>query len=93
MPSEYTLSLSELSETLSGSDNEYEAKALGEAISRYLRTLSERERCIFMSRYYFSDKISSIAQMFDMSESSINKILSKQRTALKEFLESEGIFL
>ena len=92
-PSQYTLSLDELSECVQASENvEHQAdlNALAHTITAYLRTLSEEARSIFMCRYYFNDAISEIATAFGSTESKIKSSLFRTRKGLKEYLEGQG---
>ena len=93
VPSELTVSLSELEGFLT--DNEYidqqiSAEHLGRVISDFLRSLSERKRFIFMSRYYLAEPIDTIADELNLSRSTINKELAAIRMLHRERLESEG---
>lgn len=93
IPSEMTLSLSELEAFITGDDDvdpEFDAEKLGRAISDFVRSLSERRQFIFMSRYYVSDSIDMIASNLRLSRSMVNKELATIRSVLKEKLESEG---
>ena len=93
IPSEMTVSLSELEEFVLGDDDvssEFDAVLLGRIISDFIRSLSERKQFIFMSRYFVSDSIDIIAKNLNLSRSMINKELSSIRSALKEKLEKEG---
>ena len=93
IPSEMTLSLSELEAFITGDDDvdpEFDAERLGRAISVFVRSLSERRQFIFMSRYYVSDSIDTIASNLRLSRSMVNKELATIRSVLKEKLESEG---
>ena len=95
VPSECTLSLSELAETLCGDspEAEYESALVGRIINDYLRTLSERDMCLFVSRYFCSDSLTTIAERTGMSESGVKKALLRLREGLRERLEKEGIKL
>lgn len=93
VPSEMTLSLSELEDFIAGDDEVSEAfdsERLGKVISSFVRSLSERRQFIFMSRYYAAEPIDKIASTLSLSRSSVNKELAAIRSALKEKLESEG---
>ena len=93
VPTECTLSLSELAETLCGDspEVEYESALVGKVINDYLRTLSERDMCLFVSRYFCSDPIAEIAEKCGMSESGVKKALLRLREGLRTELEKEGI--
>ena len=95
IPSECTLSLSELAETLCGDtpEAEYESALVGKIINEYLRTLSERDMCLVVSRYFCSDSLPAIAERTGMSESGVKKALLRLREGLRERLEKEGIKL
>ncbi|MBQ3549867.1 MAG: sigma-70 family RNA polymerase sigma factor [Clostridia bacterium] len=96
VPSELTESLSELGLDpidRSTPEEELEAIELGRVISRYLRGLDDRGRCVFISRYYFADPIKQIAKNFGVTESAIYKELTAIRDGLKGHLEREGFEL
>lgn len=91
--SEMTVSLSELEDFLSDDesvDSQFDAKELGRVISGFVRSLPQRRRFIFMSRYYAAEPIDTIARDLNLSRSMVNKELAAIRKALKEKLESEG---
>ena len=93
VPSEMTVSLGELEGCLSyeqSGGGDFSAEQLGGVISEFLRSLSERRRFIFMSRYYVAEPIDSIASTLGLSRSTINKELSTIRALLRETLEREG---
>ncbi len=92
-PSELTLSLSELEDFISDTESvesAFDAERLGRVLSDFIRSLSDRRKYIFMSRYYTADQIGTIAKELNLSRSMINKELAAIRASLKEKLESEG---
>ena len=93
VPSEMTLSLSEIEAFVSGDDDvaeDFDAERLGSVISSFVRSLNPRRQFIFMSRYYSADSIDSIARDLNLSRSMINKELAIIRDGLREALEREG---
>lgn len=94
IPSELSVSLSELGEWIADDSDsvsaEFDARRLAAVISDYIRALPERRKFIFMSRYYLAEPIDSIARELGLSRSMINKELAAIRSGLKEKLESEG---
>lgn len=92
VPSNLTYSLEELGNTIGEDEilSEVESQRLGGVISAYLKTLSKRQRYIFMSRYYTADPIQKIADDLSISKSSVNKELAIIKNGLKEALEREG---
>ena len=93
IPSEMTVSLDELDSTLPlspSAEEEYFIKQLSKILSQYLRSLPERSAFIFICRYYCSDKVSDIADMLHISESTVFRELVSIRKGLKERMEKEG---
>ena len=96
IPSELTVSLSELEDFLSDggeAEADFDSENLGRILSDFLRSLNQRKRYIFMSRYYVADPIERIARELNVSRSTVNKELAAIRKHLKEKLESEGYVL
>ena len=95
VPSEMTVSLDELSESLASFDHErdMESEALGRCISEYVASLSRRRRLIFTCRYYCADPPERIADMLGVTVSAIYKELGKIRAGLRIHLEKEGFYL
>ncbi len=96
VPSEMTVSLSELEDFVAGDgdvDAAFDSAHLGRVISDFVRSLPDRKRFIFMSRYYMAEPIDVIAGELSLSRSTVNKELAAIRCALKEKLESEGYSL
>ena len=94
--SEYILSYSELEEDVSGGTDplkEIETGELAESVSAYLRTLNERDREMFIRRYYYFDSIKEIAAGCGISQSNAKTRLFRLRKDLKEYLRKEGLGL
>ena len=93
IPSEMTVSLSELEDFVSGDedvDAGFDAERLGLVISDFVRSLSNRRRYIFISRYYIAEPIADIASALGVSRSTVQKELVTIKRVLQEKLESEG---
>ena len=84
--------LEELSEILSGGDAEdaITERELSGIINGYVRQLSDRQRYIFISRYYVNRSIGEISKKLGVSKSTVNKELAGIKQGLKERLEKEG---
>ena len=93
IPSQLTISLGELESVGSGLSIEeiYEAKEVGKMISDYIRTLSERQRYIFMDRYYFSETIEKTAADLSISTDIAYREIRKIKQGLREYLERNGV--
>ena len=93
IPSEMTVSLSELEDFIAGDgdvDADFDADRLGHIISEFVHSLSDRRQFIFISRYYVSEPVNTIARDLHLSRSMVNKELASIRKILKEKLEKEG---
>lgn len=90
---EIALVLDELSECLaSEADVEaaYEATELEQCIRRFVRSLPERDRNVFVRRYFFTEPVTSIAERYGLTANNIAVILSRTRKKLKFELIKEG---
>ena len=88
------LALEELEYCLTCTDSaeqSMEAAELGRLIDAFLRTLSERDRYIFLRRYWYVDSIRQIARRLHMSEGTVKSNLFRTRQKLKELLSREGV--
>ena len=96
VPTAMTVSLSELDDCVfcgGSEDSFFDAKRLGEIISRFVRDLPPRKQYIFMSRYYVADSLETIAKELNLSRAMIKKELATIRAELREILEKEGYFI
>lgn len=64
---------------------------LKNAINTFLGDLPERERNVFIRRYFFADSTSDIASKYSLSEANVLTILSRTRKKLKNHLVKEGL--
>lgn len=64
-----------------------------DCLNRFLSLQKEQTRKIFMRRYWYMASIREIANDFGISESSVKMALLRTRTALKAFLEKEGVVI
>ena len=91
---ELTLALDELSHCVGGGVNpadELERKALQESLPKFLQLLSQRDRGIFLRRYFYVESIADIAQKYAMKEANVRLILSRTRQRLRDYLRMEGL--
>lgn len=94
--SEYTASLSELSDCVSAGNTtelHVDARALGETLNRFLKGLSSEERGLFIERYFYFNSLREAAENYRMSESKAKSMLARIRKRLKAYLEQEGYVL
>ena len=91
---EVTLALDELEECIAGSDTAEGAlrkKELQAALNRFLEALPERERMIFVSRYWYLRSVKEISEKTGLSLSSVKTQLFRTRNKLRFFLEKEDL--
>lgn len=67
--------------------------ALKEAFDGFLGGLPERERIIFVRRYWYLCSVAEIAQGLDMPEGTVKSCLARTRARFRVYLEQEGIFV
>ncbi len=65
-------------------------REFSEIFNRFLWSLPKRDCNIFIRRYYYLDPIPLIAKRYGLSVSNVQKILSRTRQKLREYLEKEG---
>lgn len=85
--------LDELEEIIpSGSsiEREQEQKELMAEINRFLRSIPERKRNIFICRYWHCDSVKEIGDQLGMSENSVSVTLNRIRKKLRAYLEKRG---
>ena len=90
---EAAIAIDELAECVSGNgdaESEVMARALGEAVDRFLRRQKTRDRALFVRRYFFAESNAEIAKRFGMRENSVAATLSRMRRRLRDDLEKEG---
>ena len=72
---------------------ELDTERLSLILSAFIRSLPDRKRFIFMSRYYAADPIDTIARDLRVSRSTVNKELASIRAELQEILVKEGLYI
>ena len=91
---EVPLCLDELEDCVSGRESTEDAVIRKETIAsvnRFLDSLSETERRIFLCRYWYLDSVDAIADRFGFSQSKTASILHRIRGKLNKQLEKEGL--
>ena len=85
------LCLDELAECI-GEDSPIEDRlALREVLNRFLRELPDKNRTVFLLRYWYMMPVSEIAKRYDLSEGAVKMLLQRARNKLKDYLEKEGV--
>ena len=92
----YNLILDEMQECIPSGVNietEYEAKELSTAINRFLYTLDQSDRFLFIRRYWYADSVKDLAAMTNGSVNRISVRLFRLRKKLKTALAKEDFFV
>jgi RNA polymerase sigma factor (sigma-70 family) len=63
---------------------------LAEEVGRYLRTLPEEPRNMFIRRYWYLDPVAKIAERYGAGLSKVKTSLYRTRNGLREYLSKEG---
>ena len=90
---ETALALHELSECIGGGSPEeiLEAEELRNGLNRFLSTLPQRDRQIFLLRYFHLLSTEAIARRISLRPDNVRAILSRTRRKLRQFLHKEGL--
>ena len=94
VPSEMLVSLEELNASIpdvQDPQQEIENAHLAKALNDFVQGLDDRRQFIFVCRYYYADKVASIAHMLRVGEATVFRELAEIREDLKKHLEKEGI--
>lgn len=89
------VALDELGECVSGSESAetvIDKLIYDDVLNTFLGGLTEENRKIFVSRYWYLRSPSEIAKKYRISESSVNVRLYRMRGSLKELLKMEGVY-
>ena len=87
-----SVALDEVHEIISSGysvSDEYLEREFMRLINHFLHSLPDRERNVFIRRYYFANNIPEIAVRFGITQSNTRKILSRTRQKLKIYLDKE----
>ncbi len=90
---EVLLLLDELAECIPDGDDGRdlgESLALRDAINAFLGTLPDKNRRMFVRRYWYAAPLEEIAHEYGMKKSAVAMLMLRTRKKLKEFLQKEG---
>ena len=69
---------------------ESDEKELAETLNEFLTSLPDKNRDIFVLRYWHAESVANIANIFDMTENSVSALLSRLRNKLHKHLTERG---
>lgn len=96
IPSELTVSMEEVINTMHSdyeTDTEHATEELGKLINDYVRELSDRQRYIFIDRFYLAESVETIAAELSVSVHTVYREIEKIKQGLKMHLERNEIFI
>lgn len=73
-------------------EDEAEKKELSELLNKWLDTLPEKQKMLFLKRYYYFQSVKQAAKDCGMSATAASTALSRLRESLKEYLTERGMF-
>lgn len=71
----------------------WEAKEIGAALNRFLKTLDATSCAVFLARYYYCCSVGELSRRYSLSARQVRYSLAKTRGALRDYLEREGVVL
>ncbi|MBE6853872.1 MAG: sigma-70 family RNA polymerase sigma factor [Ruminococcus sp.] len=85
--------LDELEECIPGKsvEEEIEKKELTAMLNTFVSSLSEKQKRVFVSRYWYACSVSDIARSMGMTETSVSVTLNRLRKKLCSYLAERGI--
>ena len=91
---ETQLLLDELEECVAGSESpetDLLRKELTSSLNRFLRNLAEKDRTVFLLRYYYANSQMEITRKTGLSANQVKYILQRTRKNLAAKLQKEGL--
>lgn len=92
----FLISITELEDVLKSEnnvENEISDIELKEILNQFLIKQKQRDRVIFMKRYWYFDSLKNISLEVGLNEKAISMILFRMRRKLKQYFLEEGIEL
>ena len=96
IPSEYTISMEDVKDTLHSDEsveNEYIAEEVGKIINDYVKSLTHRQRYIFIDRFYLAESVETIANDLSISVPTVYREIDKIKQGLKLHLERNEVYI
>ena len=90
---ELDIVLDELEECVSdgdGVEQTYDRRELVGAVNEFLGLLTEKQRDIFVRRYWYTESVDGIARRWGVSGAAVSMILRRLRIKLKDHLTERG---
>lgn len=91
--SQYDAAFEELEACLSSENDPQqicEGRELTRLIEVFLDSLQQKDRILFIRRYWFADSVTEISRRMDMTPGAVSVRLARTRNRLKNYLERSG---
>lgn len=89
-----TVALEEIAELLpsgNGLEQEVLQQELSHALHRFLASLGQAERSVFLARYWYFEDVNGICIRFGYRRSKVDSMLHRSRDKLRRFLQKEDL--
>ena len=94
IPSELTVALDDVQDAYPCEDGAaYDAAEIGKVINDYVKALPDRQRYIFVDRFYLAESVECIAHDLKLSPATVYREIDKIKQGLKLHLERNDIFV
>ena len=96
IPSQLTESVEDFAGTLTTyetPESRYAVRELGKTISDYVRGLSDRQRYLFIERFYMAESVENIAKDLGIAVSTAYREMEKIKRGLKDYLEKREVYI
>jgi len=87
------LELEECVPAVPSAEEQWEAQEVARAVERWLQTLDEEERDLFLRRYWCGEAVKELAAGLGCSSNGLAQRLRRLRQSLRQALEKEGVVL
>ena len=84
--------LSECVPTKNNVEESFDEKELEKTINNFVKNLPEKERNVFIRRYFFFENPKEIGERYGFSQNRVSVILHRTRKKLLEHLKKEGFY-
>ncbi len=71
--------------------SEIERREMLDAVNAFLKGLPQKQRDLFVRRYWYADSIAALSDRFHMTENHVTVTLSRLRKRLQKHLGKEGL--
>lgn len=96
IPTELTVSAEELFDIPANGETpetELSSKELGSLINAYIKSLPERQRYVFIGRFYMAETMEHLANRLSVGVGTVHRDVEKIKEGLRVYLERNGVIV